>query len=126
MSAPTSAPTLAVNTVTTSGGGQGGQQEQQQQPPADPMQMIAQAIQQMANLQVGANQNNTPRVRAINCKPYVMGQDFGTYIEYFEENVCSSHNYQPGDVRLDDAYCTWIGSKLEVEATLTAYQRLRS
>ena len=61
------------------------------------MQMIAQAIQQMANLQVGANQNNTPRVRAINCKPYVMGQDFGTYIEYFQENVRSAHNSRQED-----------------------------
>ena len=121
--ASSTTPTL----TNTGAGANAGPHQQQQQPPApptDPMEMIAQAMQKLADLQVGASQNNTPRVRAINCRPYVMGQDFGTYIVYFEENTRSAHNYPPGDIRLDDAYCTWIGSKLEVGATLTAYNTL--
>ena len=88
----TASASSTTSTLTNTGPGASAppQQQQQVQPPpapTDPMDIIAQAMQKLADLQVGASQNNTPRVRAINCKPYVMGQDFGTYIEYFQENV---------------------------------------
>ena len=69
----------------------------------------------------------TPRVRAINCKPFSIGQDWTSFKDYFRENVRAAHNLKHGDDdadQLDDACCSFIGSKLAPGATLTAYLSL--
>ena len=65
-----------------------------------------------------------PRVRAINCKSYKIGEDWGHFVDYFRENVRSAYQYQPTDPLLDRACCDWIASRLEVGATQSVYQNL--
>ena len=86
--------------------------------------MIQAAINQMQNLQVGNEQSNTPRVRDLQCHSYTLGQDFPSFCAYFCENVRTAYNYPVGDPRLYDAFCTWIGAKMEVGPTLTAYKSI--
>ena len=67
----------------------------------------------------------TPRVRAINCKTFCIGQDWGTYSDYLRENIRAAYNLANGDKDpLDAACCSWVGSKLEPGPTLTVYQSL--
>ena len=67
----------------------------------------------------------TPRVRAINCKTFCIGQDWGTYSDYLRENIRAAYNLANGDkAPLDAACCSWVGSKLEPGPTLTVYQNL--
>ena len=66
----------------------------------------------------------TPRVRAINCKSYKIGEDWGHFVDYFRENVRSAYQYGPTDPLLDKACCDWIASRLEVGATQSVYQNL--
>ena len=66
----------------------------------------------------------TPRVRMINCKPFSIGQDWNSFKVYYRENVRAAHGLKHGDDdadQLDEACCSFIGSKLEPGATLTAY-----
>ena len=68
-----------------------------------------------------------PRVRAINCGTFCMGQDWETFRDYYRENVRAAHGLTHGDDdadELDEACCNFIGSKLEPGATMTAYQNL--
>ena len=65
-----------------------------------------------------------PTVRAINCKPFCIGQDWTSFKGHFRENVRAAHNLKHGDDdadQLDDACCSFIGSKLEPGSTLRAY-----
>ena len=66
----------------------------------------------------------TPRLRAVNCKAYVFGQDWHNWVVYFRENVRATGNFAHNDPRLDQACCSWLGGKLEPGATLNAYQNL--
>ena len=34
-----------------------------------------------------------PRVRAINCKSYKIGEDWSHFVDYFRENVRSAYQY---------------------------------
>ena len=89
------------------------------------MDMIARAIAQMTLLQERtANAVATTRVRAINCKSFKLGDDWNSYSTYFQENVRAAHGLAHGDVGLNAACCSWIGSKLEAGPTLTAYEGL--
>ena len=68
-----------------------------------------------------------PKARAINCKTFCIGQEWGTFKDYFRENVRAAHGLTHGDDdadELDEACCNFIGSKLEPGATMTAYQNL--
>ena len=68
-----------------------------------------------------------PVLRAINCKTFCIGQQWGTFKDYFRENVRAAHRLTHGDEdadKLDKACCNFIGSKLEPGATMTAYQSL--
>ena len=85
---------------------------------------IAAALDQLNALQIGSRQNHIPRVRSVPCHSYTIGQDFISFCDYFCENVRTAYNYPIGDPRLDDAFCTWIGAKLEMGPTLTIYTSL--
>ena len=71
-----------------------------------------------------ANANAAPRVRAINCKSFKIGEPWDQYAVYFRENIRASHGLAHGDAALNPACCSWIGSKLEAGPTLTAYESL--
>ena len=83
---------------------------------------IAAALDQLNSLQIG--NSNIPQVRSVPCHCYTIGQDFITFCDYFCENVRTAYNYPIGDLRLDDAFCTWIGAKLEMGPTLNIYSSL--
>ena len=79
------------------------------------------------NKQTAQMAPSTPRVRAINCKSFSIGQDWSSFSVYFRENVRAAHGLKQGDDdadQLDEACCSLIGSKLESGATLTAYLNL--
>ena len=89
------------------------------------MDIISRAIAQLAlNQERQDAALSVPCVRAINCKSYQLGQDWGQYASYFRENVRAAYGYAHGDAALDDACCSWIGSKLAVGPTMTAYEGL--
>ena len=94
----------------------------------DPMVQLAGILARLTTIQERSDQRAAdavaPRVRAINCRSYKIGEDWGNYSVYFRENVRAAYGYPVGDVRLGPAYCSWIGSKLEAGPTLTAYQNL--
>ena len=90
--------------------------------PVDPVERLISALERMTA--GGAAAIPAPRVRAINCKTYKIGQDWGHFVDYFRENVRSAYQYQPTDPLLDRACCDWIASRLEVGATQSAYQNL--
>ena len=92
---------------------------------ANAMDIIARAVAQLAlNQERQDAALSVPRVRAINCKSYQLGQDWGQYADYFRENVRAAYGYAHGDVALDEACCSWIGSKLAAGPTMTAYEGL--
>ena len=84
---------------------------------------IAAALSQLNAIQTGRGQN-IPRVRSVPCHSYTLGQDFISFCDYFCENVRTAYNYPIGDPRLDEAFCTWIGAKLEMGPTLNIYTSL--
>ena len=91
----------------------------------DAMDVIARALAQLATLQDrSANALAAPRVRAINCKSYKIGEDWNHYSMYFRENIRATYGYAHGVPALDAACCSWIGSKLDAGPTLTAYEGL--
>ena len=83
---------------------------------------IAAALNQLNSLQI--RNSNIPQVRSVPCHSYTIGQDFISFCDYFCENVRTSYNYPLGDLRLDEAFCTWIGAKLEMGPTLNIYSSL--
>ena len=84
---------------------------------------IAAALSQLNAIQTGSRQN-IPRVRSVPCHSYTLGPDFISFCDYFCENVRTAYNYPIGDPRLDEAFCTWIGAKLEMGPTLNIYTSL--
>ena len=46
------------------------------------------------------------------------------YSSYFRENVRAAYGYAHGDPAINEACCSWIGSKLAAGPTLTAYHSL--
>ena len=89
-------------------------------PDREPMDLLTRILEQLTVAHTAP-----PRIRFINCKSYKIGEDWGTFEAYFRENVRAAHQFAPTEKRnLDNACCSWIGSKLEPGPTLTAYQNL--
>ena len=89
------------------------------------MDAIARALAQMTFIQERQVAAATvPRVHAINCKMYKLDQNWRHYSSYFRENVRAAYGYAHGDQALNDACCSWIGSKLTAGATLAVYENL--
>ena len=71
-----------------------------------------------------ANAFSSNRIRAINCRSYKIGEDWANWVTHFRENIRAQLGCPNDDPRVDEACCTWLGSKLESGATLNAYLRL--
>ena len=85
----------------------------------DPMAMMADILRQMslnqdrqdARMEARIDAMAQPRVRAINCKNYRIGECWANYKIYYRENIRAHFGYAATDARFDNACCSWIGSK---------------
>ena len=66
------------------------------------------------NEQTAQTMLTAPRVRAINCTTFCIGQDWNAFKVYYRENVRAAHGLKHGEdnaEQLDEACCSFIGSK---------------